>query len=201
MSEAANFILAYFVVALFLSVLDRYFSGEDYKKSEWINGKSFKFRLGLSLIIVVAPFLFTGFFTSGFFYAPFSLLGLIIGFATGDFFLKSYDWAFKKPAVAPSTDKKDEPAASDAGSGGEKKDEPAGAIGEDDKSRQSVVDAIQSAGSSIKEGLKSVGEGIAKASENVFSEGGKDGEKKEGEPKDKKNYESNKKLDDKLNNY
>lgn len=201
MSEAANFILAYFVVALFLSVLDRYFSGEDYKKSEWINGKSFKFKLGLSLIIVVAPFLFTGFFTSGFFYAPFSLLGLILGFTTGDFFLKSYDWAFKKPAGATSSDKKDESAASDAGAGVEKKDETAGAIGEDDKSRQSVVDAIQSAGSSIKEGLKSVGEGIAKASENVFSEGGKDGEKKEGEPKDKKNYESNKKLDDKLNNY
>ncbi len=153
--------------------------------------------MGVSLVIIFVPFFVGGFLNADIFFTPLALIGLLGGFWTGEFFLKSYDWAFKKPAGASSTDKKDESAAS----GGEKKDEAPGALGEDDKSRQSVVEAIQSAGSSIKEGLKSVGEGIAKASENVFSEGDKDGEKKEGEPKEKKNYESNKKLDDKLNNY
>lgn len=195
-----NWALGHFVIALFVSILDRYFSGEDYKKTEWINGKSFKFKMGVSLVLIFVPFFVGGFLNADIFFTPLALIGLLGGFWTGEFFLKSYDWAFKKPAGAPAADKKDETADSGTGSG-EKKDESEPTIGEDDKSRQSVVEAIQSAGSSIKEGLKSVGEGIAKASENVFSESGKDGEKKEGEPKEKKNYESNKKLDDKLNNY
>lgn len=195
-----NWTLGHFIIALFVSVLDRYFSGEDYKKSEWINGKSFKFKLGVSLVIVMAPFFFGGFFTSAVFYAPASIIGLLLGFSTGEFFLRSYDWAFKKPAGAPAGEAKETGEANKAGDG--TGSEERATIGEDDKTRQSVVEAIQSAGSSIKEGLKSVGEGIAKASENVFSDDrGENKEGAEGEPKEKKTYESNKKLDDKLNNY
>ena len=196
-----NWLLGYFIIALFISVLDRYFSGEDFKKSEWINGKTFKFKLGLSLAIVMAPYFFMGFFTLSFFNAPFCLAGMVLGFMTGDFFLKSYDWAFKKPSskTAAGDDKTaDSPAA-----GAESEKFPAGSAdatgtkADDDGARKSVVEAIQDAGSNIKDGLKSVGEGIAKASENIF----KDGDKKEAGDKEKKNYESNKKLDDKLNNY
>jgi hypothetical protein len=186
-------------------MIDRYFSGEDFKKGEWINGKSVKFKIGLSLVIVMTPFIFGGFFTTGIFCAPFSLIGMVLGFMTGDFFLKSYDWANKGGAKKAAADIKDENEAGkdDGPKLDEKKPE---SVDSEDKTRQSVVDAIQSAGSSIKEGLKSVGEGIAKASETVFKDG-KDGAGKEnkeneaGDKKEKKNYESNKKLDDKLNNY
>lgn len=196
-----NWLLGYFIIALFISMLDRYFSGEDFKKSEWINGKTFKFKLGLSLAIVMAPYFFMGFFTLSFFNAPFCLAGMVLGFMAGDFFLKAYDWAFKKPSA--STAAGDEKAA-DPGTAEAKSEQlPAGSEdgtarkADDDSARKSVVEAIQDAGSNIKDGLKSVGEGIAKASENMF----KDGDKKEAGDKEKKNYESNKKLDDKLNNY
>ncbi len=200
-----NWLLGHFVIALFISVIDRYFSGEDFKKGEWINGKSIKFKVGLSLVIVMTPFIFGGFFTSSIFYAPFSLIGMILGFMTGDFFLKSYDWANKGSAKKAAADLKDESAAAEDGET-ENSEKATSGSDDDDKTRQSVVDAIHSAGSSIKEGLKSVGEGIAKASETVFKDG-KDGagnenkENEAGDKKEKKNYESNKKLDDKLNNY
>jgi len=200
-----NWLLGHFVIALFISMIDRYFSGEDFKKSEWINGKSVKFKVGLSLVIVISPFIFGGFFNAGIFYAPFSLIGMVLGFMAGDFFLKSYDWANKGGPKKAADKLKDETGAekqSDRRDDGKKTEN----IDGEDKTRQSVVKAIQSAGTSIKEGLKSVGEGIAKASETVFKDGKNSagGEKKENETddkKEKKNYESNKKLDDKLNNY
>ena len=197
-----NWLLGHFVIALFISVIDRYFSGEDFKKGEWINGKSIKFKVGLSLVIVMTPFIFGGFFTSSIFYAPFSLIGMVLGFMTGDFFLKSYDWANKGSAKKAAGGLKDESAAAEEGETKSVENKPAGSD-DDDKTRQSVVEAIHSAGSSIKEGLKSVGEGIAKASETVFKDGknSETGETETGAKKDKKNYESNKKLDDKLNNY
>ncbi len=197
-----NWLLGHFVIALFISVIDRYFSGEDFKKGEWINGKSIKFKVGLSLVIVMTPFIFGGFFTSGIFYAPFSLIGMVLGFVTGDFFLKSYDWANKGSVKKAAAGPNDQSASAEDG---ETKsiENPSAGSDDDDKTRQSVVEAIHSAGSSIKEGLKSVGEGIAKASETVFKDGknSETGETETGEKKDKKNYESNKKLDDKLNNY
>jgi|GEM_PF-5289909 len=192
-----NWLLGYLVFALFISILDRYFSGEDYKKSQWINGKSIKFKLALSIVISIAPYFFMG-VSSDTLYVPFRVAGMLIGFYLGEFFLKSYDWAFKKPSdkivEQPPTLADKIVAAVDGIVSDEGKKDEAGpkTIVEDDKTRQSVVEAIQGAGTNLKQGLKSVGDGIAKASENLF---------KKDEEKDKKDYESNKKLDDKLKDY
>ncbi len=199
-----NWLAGYFVIALFLSMLDRYFSGEDFKKSEWINGKSFKFKLGLSLVVVMTPFFFGGFFTTNIFVAPFSLIGMMAGLIAGDFFLRTYDWAFKAENNPKDGQKAVDDSNSENPADGEPPDNNKASSDGDNTAitpRPSVVEAIQDAGSNIKEGLKSVGEGIVKASEKIFKDYDKKEKTDNGESVEKKTYESNKKLDDKLNNY
>jgi len=204
MGNLVNTSLGYAILALFVSLLDRYFSGENYKKGEWINGKSFKAKFALSIVIAIMPYFFTGFFYGTILYTPCYAISMVIGFAIGERFLRSYDWAFRKPGELAKTS--EEPATivetaakvidTIAGSGsGETSEEPKPI--DDDPSRKSVVEAIGGAGANIKDGLKSLGEGIAKASENIFKGDGK----KEKEEEKKKDYEPNKNLDDKLKNY
>ena len=198
-----NWTLGYMSFAIFLSVIDRYFSGESYKMSEWINGRSLKFKLGLSLVVSIAPYFFSG-VSADTLYVPFRVAGMLMGFYIGEFFLRSFDWAFKKPGEPVKTS--EAPAGvvetvtkvidTIAGSGPAAKEEPKQQI-EDDPTRKSVVEAIGGAGANIKDGLKSLGEGIAKASENIFKGDGKT----EKEEEKKKDYEPNKNLDDKLKNY
>lgn len=198
MGNLVNRTLGYLVLALFVSLLDRFFSGENYKKSEWINGKSFKAKFALSVVVAILPYFFMGFFYASILETPFYVLGMIAGFWIGEAFLRSYDWAFKKPGEKaeekPQGVVETVVAAIDSAAGGEQ-EKPKQV--EDDPSRRSVVEAIGEAGSDIKDGLKSLGEGIAKASEKVF---GDDAAKKKEEEK-KKGYEPNKGLDDKLKNY
>lgn len=212
MTSVINWMLGYFFLALFISVLDRYFSGEDYKKSEWINGRSVKFKVGLGVVVTIAPFFFTG-VSGDALMVPFRVLGIVAGLYVGEAFLRSYDWAFKKPGEqageAPRMESPEKTVAGaivdDVVARIEEKigpvppaaEEKKSAASDDDASRKSVVEAIAVAGADVKEGLKSLGEGIAKASDKLL---GKDQKEKEEEEK-KKGYEPNKKLDDKLNNY
>ncbi len=205
MGNLVNTSLGYVILALFVSLLDRYFSGENYKKGEWINGKSFKAKFALAIVISIMPYFFTGFFYGTILYTPFYVVAMIAGFAIGEYFLKSYDWAFKKPgepaknseAPAGMVETAVKVIDTIAGSGASENREESKRQIEDDPARKSVVEAIGGAGSNIKDGLKSLGEGIAKASENIFKGDGK----KEKEEDKKKDYEPNKDLDDKLKNY
>jgi len=215
MTSVINWVLGYFFLALFISILDRYFSGEDYKKSEWLNGRSFKFKVGFAVVMTIAPYFFVG-VSGDTLMVPFRVFGILGGLYFGEFFLRSFDWAFKKPgaASAPAAVAAPEAAAETTIAGAivdnvvkriedriapdqEKAEAPKPVAADDDASRKSVVEAIAGAGADVKEGLKSLGEGIAKASDKLLG-----GDKKaEEEAEKKKGYEPNKKLDDKLNNY
>ncbi|MEZ7890283.1 MAG: hypothetical protein QMC67_00915 [Candidatus Wallbacteria bacterium] len=212
-----NNMIGFVIFALFISIIDRYFSGENYKQGEWVNGISLKAKIGLSIIIALTPYFFSGFFYSQILYTPFYIVSMIAGLYLGEFFLRSYDWAFKQGAQKKAEiDSKSDAAgtiesnvkaelvdkaadmvknAIGAGNSGDNTDaaDKNNSGAEDGGSQKTVVDAIVHAGGEIKEGLKNLGDGIAKASENVL--------KKDPKEPEKKDYKPNDKLNDKLKNY